>query len=160
MLPQPTMNFVLSMLTLSRFLITKIRDTAAETYQEALQSAETVNAARMQAYASVRTLLHFYRYASIHPFMLENAIMSVFSVEDIKGLLSDLEKADGEAGESEKTNDSNFKPIQEIVRIGLQHRQLSGNVCANCEEGCDVVPGIVYTIPVSGGLSLANYAHI
>lgn len=86
--------------------------------------------------------------------------MSVFSVEDVKRLLGELEKAEGQAGESEKTNDSNFRPIQEIVRIGLKHRDLSGKVCAKCKQDCDVIPGVVYTIPVSGGLSLADHAHI
>lgn len=131
-----------------------------KTYNEALESAETVNAARIKAYSSVTTLLHLYRYASIHPFLLENAFMTTFSVEDVEQLIGELEKADEKAGENEKTNSPNFSPIQEIVKVALQHRDLGGKSCANCNQDCDVVPGLVYTIPVSIRPSIWGCAHI
>ncbi|SPN98981.1 uncharacterized protein DNG_02020 [Cephalotrichum gorgonifer] len=129
------------------FIESKMRDRAEKGYQEALDSDKTKKAALLKGYSSGATLLHIYRYAAIHPFLLEGAFMDEFDVEEVEQLIQELEQADGSTEDGEEAHSPNPLPMEKLLKIALSHRKLGKTKCSKCKKPCATLQSMIYKLP-------------
>ncbi|CAI4211310.1 unnamed protein product [Parascedosporium putredinis] len=113
------------------FLDSRIKESAKNILEQSIKEKEQAKVAIYKATSSVASLLHLYRYAAVHSFMLENTLIRLFKPEDLEKMADDM------AAIAENDQDANGPlSLQVIFRLARQDQQLLGLVCLSCKAKC------------------------
>jgi len=90
---------------------------------------ENAKVAMKRAKSSISGLFHIYRFAAIHPFMLERAIIDQFDILDVKEIIEKMARIKSPAS----------RHFREILELALYDKELRGQRCLSCLKECETL---------------------
>lgn len=131
------------------FIRAKAKEKAEKSLKKSIDASEDGELALSKAWSSMTSLLHLYRFAGIHPFLIESSFMSEFTIKDNERLIDELGAVEDDEEDKGEPETPNVLSIDKILTTALQHRNLGKKTCCKCRKRCSENQNVTYKLPVS-----------